>query len=119
MKQVLPESLEAGRIAGRRSYGPYGYFRIMGPCGCELWILSSGADYPEVEGWEHVSVSRQRHPPNWEEMCFVKDLLWDAEEVVVQFHPRRSQYVNVHPNCLHLWRHVGGFPEPPAILVGP
>ncbi len=43
---------------------------------------------------------------------------------MVQYHPRRSQYVNCHPHTLHLWRPMGGealpvpLPEPPAILVG-
>jgi hypothetical protein len=51
-------------------------------------------------------------------MCFVKDLFWDVEEVVVQFHPKKSEYVN-NFRVLHLWRPTNGvFPTPPAILVG-
>jgi hypothetical protein len=53
-------------------------------------------------------------------MTFVKRLCWDGEDVVVQFHPRESEYVNCHPHVLHLWRHTTkAFPTPPAILVGP
>ena len=53
-------------------------------------------------------------------MSYVKRLCWDAEDVVVQFHPRESEYVNCHPHVLHLWRpkHVE-IPTPPSILVGP
>jgi hypothetical protein len=70
--------------------------------------------------WEHVSVSRERRIPNWEEMCFGKRLFWDDDECVVQFHPPKSDYVNCHPRCLHLWRPVGGgFPTPPSMLIGP
>lgn len=69
--------------------------------------------------WEHVSVSRRDRTPTWNEMCQVKDLFWGAEDCVVQFHPPRSDYVNNHPNCLHLWREVGAeFRTPPSILVG-
>jgi hypothetical protein len=56
--------------------------------------------------------------PTWKEMAYVKDALWDDEDVVVQYHPRKSEYVNVHPHVLHLWhpRHLV-LPTPPAILV--
>jgi hypothetical protein len=76
-------------------------------------IASDGA------GWEHVSVSRRDRCPTWDEMCQVKDMFWDTEDCVVQFHPPRSEYVNMHPNCLHLWREVGAeFRIPDSILVG-
>jgi len=52
-------------------------------------------------------------------MSFVKDLFWDEDECVVQFHPPRSEYVNNHASCLHLWRNKHQqFPLPPSILVG-
>ena len=57
-------------------------------------------------GWEHVSVSLPNRCPNWREMCFIKDVFWEAEDVVIQYHPRKSEYVNRHDNCLHLWRPV-------------
>lgn len=70
-------------------------------------------------GWEHVSVSLKKNMPAWEEMCFVKDLFWDPEDCVVQFHPPKSNYVNNVKNCLHLWRQIGKeFPMPDPILVG-
>lgn len=64
-------------------------------------IASDGA------GWEHVSVSTYSRVPNWREMCLIKDLFWDHEDTVVQFHPPRDEYVNTHPFTLHLWRPVG------------
>lgn len=77
-------------------------------------------------GWEHVSVhayrydGRQQRTPSWSEMCFVKRLCWDAEDEVIQFHPRQSEYVNFHPFTLHLWRPTEAvIPTPPAELVGP
>lgn len=74
-------------------------------------------------GWEHVSVSHGKRCPTWEEMCFIKDLFFDDEEVVMQLHPRKHEYVNCHPFCLHLWRptaeNPGRIPEPPSIMVGP
>lgn len=42
-----------------------------------------------------------------------KDIFWDEEECVVQFHPPRSQYVDTHPYCLHLWKKIGETYETP------
>lgn len=70
-------------------------------------------------GWEHVSVSLKRRCPTWEEMSMIKDIFWDDEECVVQYHPPKSQYVNRHPHCLHLWKKIGHeFETPPKILIG-
>lgn len=69
--------------------------------------------------WEHVSVSRADRCPTWEEMCAVKDLFWDADDCVVQYHPPKEDYVSNHSYCLHLWRPVGvEIPRPPALMVG-
>lgn len=100
-------------------------------------ICSDGTEAPEQPDWqwEHVSVHAYRfigdpvvrwlrdtktRTPTWKEMSYVKRLCWDAEDVVMQLHPRESQYVNCHANVLHLWRpKLQTIPEPPAILVGP
>jgi len=87
----------------------HGFFRIG-----ELRVISSGTPGPddptwnaEIKNWEHVSVSVLHRIPSWEEMCRVKELFWADDETVVQFHPRKSEYVNAHPHCLHLWKQVG------------
>ncbi len=54
--------------------------------------------------WEHVSVSLKKRLPTWDELKFIKLLFWDAEDEVIQFFPPQSEYVNLHENCLHLWR---------------
>jgi hypothetical protein len=115
------------QLGSDRSYGDNGVFDVES---CEPgWrlaiIASDGTDpqVPECRGWEHVSVHAYRRAgaqlrtPTWREMCAVKELFWDAEDVVMQLHPRRSEYVNQHPFVLHLWRHAR-IPSPPPILVG-
>ena len=72
-------------------------------------------------GWEHVSVSieEEQRCPVWAEMAIVKDLFWLPGETVVQYHPPRDQYINLHPYCLHLWRPIGvKIPLPPQWMVG-
>lgn len=126
MRTVFPAKLLEGRIATGKMASPmhasWGAFRVQGPCGGKLIILSSGTtkDNPDSCGWEHVSVSLENRIPNWVEMSFVKELFWGAQECVVQFHPPKSVYVNCHPNCLHLWKHAEKeFPLPPTSLIGP
>lgn len=78
----------------------------------------------DLLGWQHVSVSFGHvsdQTPSWEVMCFVKDLFWEPEDVVIQIHPAKKDYVNYHPGCLHLWRCIDGReqPVPLSIMVGP
>lgn len=69
-------------------------------------------------GWDHVSVSRSDRCPTWDEMCIVKRAFFRSDECVVQYHPRASDYVNDHPNCLHLWRpQEAEVPMPPGFMV--
>ena len=69
-------------------------------------------------GWDHVSVSRPHLCPTWEMMCFVKDIFFKPEEMAIQYHPAKSDYINCHEYCLHLWRPHGlEIPTPPKIMV--
>ena len=56
------------------------------------------------EGWGHVSVSLEKRTPIWDEMCFIKNLFFDEEDLCIQIHPKKSQYVNMHNHCLHIWQ---------------
>jgi hypothetical protein len=72
-------------------------------------------------GWEHVSVSfgHNHAIPSWLVMEKVKNLFWNDDQWVIQFHPPAKEYANNHPGCLHLWRPLGKeFPTPDSILVG-
>ncbi|RZG74996.1 hypothetical protein EXE10_20410 [Acinetobacter sp. WCHAc060033] len=107
-------------------------FRIKnGLLGSEASIGNNGAFWVKTKkhvftviaidqmGWEHVSVSLPTRCPTWEEMCFIKSLFWSDDACVIQYHPAKSEYVNNHPNCLHLWRPVfDTMPVPPSQMVG-
>lgn len=135
MKPFSPKScLSAGRERSGLYWstdedGNHGKFFVRCPAtNRPLCILASdGRDWAETgmpfPVWEHVSVSLVDHPdkcPTWPEMCYAKSLFWGPEEVVIQFHPRESEYVNFHAGCLHLWRPIGvDIPCPPGEAVGP
>lgn len=72
-------------------------------------------------GWEHVSIApyKRSYTPSWDEMCRLKDMFFYDDEVVVQYHPAKKDYVNNVSNCLHLWRSTdASMPTPPTIMVG-
>lgn len=70
-------------------------------------------------GWEHISVSLNNRCPNWKEMCFIKDLFWEDNEVVMQLHVAKKDHINLHPYCLHLWRPLNAeIPLPSSFMVG-
>jgi hypothetical protein len=107
-----------GPMASRSSFGNNGLFIFPHPnklSSVKIRVIAS-----DEGGWEHVSVSLSNsRMPSWEEMCYVKDMFWEPEVCVVQFHPPHSQYVNVHKTCLHLWREVGKeFSTPPMHYIG-
>ena len=94
--------------------GNNGAFKVPGPTGPDLFCIAS-----DGLGWEHVSVSLKNRCPNWLEMSAIKDMFWDPEDCVVKFHPPRSEYINNHDYCLHLWRPVKvKIPRPDSKLVG-
>ena len=71
------------------------------------------------DGWEHVSVSRHSKAPSWADMCFIKGEFWSSETSVMQLHPAKSNYVNLHKYCLHMWRPLDAqIPLPPIGMIG-
>jgi len=105
----------AGYMGSDESVGNNGAFQFrQKPGGVMLTVIAS-----DGAGWEHVSISRPDRVPSWDEMCWIKSLFWDDEDCVVQFHAPRSEWVNNHRHCLHLWRPVGvELPRPHHLLVG-
>lgn len=125
----FPESHRVQPVGYESSTGDnYGVFVI--PSGPDrLYCIATDGAEPGLTGtkWEHVSVSvRNRRGvqlqrcPTWEQMCLIKDAFWPEDEAVMQLHPPRSDYVNTHNFCLHLWRptdHGVTIPMPPKIFV--
>lgn len=113
--------IRTGNFATDDSYGCNGVFFFpnktptVDPRNFPLRVIAS-----DGEGWEHVSVSLVDRTPTWEEMDYIKRQFWDDEDCVMQLHPPRSQWVNAHPYCLHLWRPIAAvIPQPSSWLVGP
>lgn len=103
MKKQLPVNLEKLRIDHpmyvKQIQGSIeGCFMI--PYGNKNLLVISGCG----EGWDHVSVSLRHRCPTWEEMSFIKNLFWEQDELVYQFHPPIQDYINIGKTVLHLWK---------------
>jgi hypothetical protein len=103
MRKRVPKLVERCRIvngefASTSHYGFNGAFLINYHFN-EFFVICSDQD-----GWDHVSISLKDRCPTWDEMSYFKDLFFDQEETVVQYHPPSSKYVNHCKTCLHLWR---------------
>jgi len=113
-KEVEPYRVKTGLYASSEGYS-CGFFEIPFRSYTLRVLVSDGS----ADGWEHVSVSLKNRIPNWEDMSFIKDLFWDEEECAIQYHVPKSQHVNNHPYCLHLWRKTDNSIEiPPSWMVG-
>lgn len=103
----------------------FGAFRVPVTAKRTIVVIATAATNPDSAGWDHVSVSVSDRGgiyncalPTWQEMSMIKDLFWDEEECVIQFHPPKSQYVNNY-NALHLWKPAQReIPQPPTWLIG-
>jgi len=122
MREEIHKVLQRNKVSG--DPGIYdGQYYIKNPLskrGHLVLICSTGY------GWEHVSVSawkneqRENRCPTWNEMCYVKDLFWGEDEMVIQIHPVKDEYVTYADYVLHLWRSTKDeFPKPNTILIGP
>ncbi len=115
----VPEEcrMKHGPLASDDSAGNNGAFalRLFGIKGqpIAVCIASDGG------GWDHVSVQVSTGgTPSWEIMSLIKDVFWSKDDCVVQFHPPEAEYVNIHPDVLHLWRPQGyAIQTPPKEFV--
>ena len=70
-------------------------------------------------GFEHLSVSTPVKTPTWEQMQKMKEIFWNNDEVCMQLHPKKEDYVDNMPYCLHIWKPIDKeIPTPPSIMVG-
>ncbi len=120
MKSILAAEIEAGRVRtgdiGSPPCAPFGAFFVDRGGVTLRIIMSTGL------GWDHVSVSPAdlERTPTWDEMNWVKQQFFEDEEAVMQLHTPASDYRNLHPYCLHLWRpQREAIPLPPGIMVAP
>lgn len=68
--------------------------------------------------WRHVSASKPKRVPNYEEMCLVKNIFVGDEVEAYQVGAPKSRHVSIHPNCLHWWAPMDGAVLPDFSMGG-
>lgn len=119
-----------GQGATTKDAGNNGVFYI--PLHKKQFLTARGITYGQLQvvasngrGWNHISVcvttnDKKRvveRTPTWDEMCIAKAAFWGDEDVCVQFHPRKSEYVNTHKYVLHIWERIGSYYETPPMIT--
>lgn len=71
-----------------------------------------------ADNWEHVmlNLEEQKRCPTYEEMCILKETFWTEDEIAIQVHPKKSDYINKCQYALHLWRNKTITPQAEARL---
>ena len=71
-------------------------------------------------GWDHCSVGARfgEHLAGWNELEFVRKIVFKENETVMQLHVPAEEHINNHAGVLHLWRpQAQEIPKPPMIYV--
>ena len=76
---------------------------------CKIWtfnglsVIASVRIMADGLEWLHVSFSRARKMPTYTDLQLVKRNFIGADKKAIMIFPEQENYVNLHPNCLHLW----------------
>lgn len=115
---VIADYPPLGRTLTDRKFPRTWQQQRFGPCGF-VYELANGMTVIESDGgetahgeWLHVSASFPDRMPSWDDLGMLKRILIgpDADAIIVL--PKQRQYVNIHPNCLHLWHRLDGDSAP-------
>ena len=68
---------------------------------CEILI---GKEGNSVKRW-HMSISHNSRYPTWDEIKQARYALLPRDRGFAMLLPPQDEYVNVHPNCFHLWEY--------------
>lgn len=68
-----------------------------------LSVVVSGDVEQDGKRWLHLSVAHSDRLPKYETLVEVKELFIGGERKAIQVFPPRSQHVNIHNYCIHLW----------------
>lgn len=68
-----------------------------------LSVIASVSFEEDNRQWLHLSMAHTRRVPTYYELCYLKRHWAGEEHKCIMIFPPRSEHVNFHPNCLHLF----------------
>jgi len=74
----------------------------------EHLLLGLSLEPHDGRTWWHLSMSGRDRVPTWADLVAAKEAFLGTDSDAIQVIPRRARYVNVHPNCLHLFAPATG-----------
>ncbi len=74
----------------------------------DLLVIAGGRVEKDGKRWIHVSMSYPQKLPGWNVYRMVKDRFIGRDKKAIQVLPPDSEYVNLHPNVLHMWHCLDG-----------
>lgn len=77
-------------------------FRIQ-KCKFKGMLVLISINLVDKEFWMHVSYSYADKLPDWSATKFIKNIFIGEEKAAYTILPKKSEYVNHMPYCLHLW----------------
>lgn len=58
--------------------------------------------------WLHLSVSHPHKNPSWHTIKEVKELFMPKDKYAIQMIAPKSEHINIHEHCFHLWMRLDG-----------
>lgn len=83
-----------------------------------LTVIVSCCIESDGKHWVHLSVSRKKQMPSWAEFNRVKGIFLGEEALAVQVFAPRTEWVNDHDYCLHLYQCLDERPVPDFRKLG-
>ena len=68
-----------------------------------LRVIVSDAVFGDGCLWRHVSMSHSNKLPSYKELCICKSIFCGDDRKAIQIFPKKSEHVNIHEYCLHLF----------------
>lgn len=67
-------------------------------------VVSWDLYLPDNRRGYHLSISHAHRYPTWDEITRARYDLVPHDVTMIQVLPPMGEYVNLHPNCFHLWQ---------------
>lgn len=87
-------------------------YRVQGGGFSGLTVLAGVLVESDGKLWYHVSFSRRKKMPDYEDQAWVKKHWIGADRWAIAVLPEKKHHVNFHPFTLHLWHCLEGRPIP-------
>jgi hypothetical protein len=73
------------------------------PTGVFDYINGTRVIVSQDAGYWHMSISHPNRYPTFDEIRDARYEFMPDNIVAAMLYPPKSEYINVHPNCFHLW----------------